>query len=249
MLRRYGRAPSADSGAEFGGFADIVFCAIRTTASLSGNELVRNREVIDEPALARRPRLDARIGSWLSAGQPASSPLAGESGGVPLARPGRFELPTPGSVDQCSIQLSYGRICRAGARTIPGPVPVSTAGTVGAARAPRVRECRARPTDPPDAGCGNRSRATLTHDEIVDVCAALRPAELLPQILHGRTRTMTPAPVRRPNKRKAARAKTTESPCMRPNRPIARVLARTLLRGRVGRRRGLRRNTTRAWAP
>ena len=27
------------------------------------------------------------------------------------ARPGRFELPTPGSVDQCSIQLSYGRSC------------------------------------------------------------------------------------------------------------------------------------------
>jgi hypothetical protein len=27
-----------------------------------------------------------------------------------LARPGRFELPTLGSVDQCSIQLSYGRI-------------------------------------------------------------------------------------------------------------------------------------------
>lgn len=26
------------------------------------------------------------------------------------ARPGRFELPTPGSVDQCSIQLSYGRV-------------------------------------------------------------------------------------------------------------------------------------------
>ena len=25
------------------------------------------------------------------------------------ARPGRFELPTTGSVDQCSIQLSYGR--------------------------------------------------------------------------------------------------------------------------------------------
>src|SRR5206468_1574858 len=25
------------------------------------------------------------------------------------ARPGRFELPTLGSVDQCSIQLSYGR--------------------------------------------------------------------------------------------------------------------------------------------
>jgi hypothetical protein len=25
------------------------------------------------------------------------------------ARPGRFELPTPGSVDRCSIQLSYGR--------------------------------------------------------------------------------------------------------------------------------------------
>src|SRR5262249_41526002 len=32
-------------------------------------------------------------------------------GSCPLsARPGRFELPTPGSVDQCSIQLSYGRI-------------------------------------------------------------------------------------------------------------------------------------------
>ena len=32
-------------------------------------------------------------------------------GGSPTAsaRPGRFELPTPGSVDQCSIQLSYGR--------------------------------------------------------------------------------------------------------------------------------------------
>ena len=29
-----------------------------------------------------------------------------------LARPGRFELPTPGSVDQCSIQLSYGRKIR-----------------------------------------------------------------------------------------------------------------------------------------
>ncbi len=28
----------------------------------------------------------------------------------PSARPGRFELPTLGSVDQCSIQLSYGRI-------------------------------------------------------------------------------------------------------------------------------------------
>jgi hypothetical protein len=28
------------------------------------------------------------------------------------ARPGRFELPTPGSVDQCSIQLSYGRANR-----------------------------------------------------------------------------------------------------------------------------------------
>ena len=28
---------------------------------------------------------------------------------VPVARPGRFELPTTGSVDQCSIQLSYGR--------------------------------------------------------------------------------------------------------------------------------------------
>ena len=27
-----------------------------------------------------------------------------------LARPGRFELPTPGSVDRCSIQLSYGRL-------------------------------------------------------------------------------------------------------------------------------------------
>src|SRR5690242_13275065 len=25
------------------------------------------------------------------------------------ARPGRFELPTTGSVDRCSIQLSYGR--------------------------------------------------------------------------------------------------------------------------------------------
>ncbi len=32
------------------------------------------------------------------------------------ARPGRFELPTPGSVDQCSIQLSYGRFPRCGAR-------------------------------------------------------------------------------------------------------------------------------------
>ena len=27
-----------------------------------------------------------------------------------IARPGRFELPTPGSVDRCSIQLSYGRL-------------------------------------------------------------------------------------------------------------------------------------------
>ena len=27
-----------------------------------------------------------------------------------FARPGRFELPTPGSVDRCSIQLSYGRL-------------------------------------------------------------------------------------------------------------------------------------------
>ena len=27
-----------------------------------------------------------------------------------FARPGRFELPTLGSVDQCSIQLSYGRV-------------------------------------------------------------------------------------------------------------------------------------------
>lgn len=26
-----------------------------------------------------------------------------------MARPGRFELPTTGSVDRCSIQLSYGR--------------------------------------------------------------------------------------------------------------------------------------------
>ncbi len=32
-----------------------------------------------------------------------------ESCEVEVARPGRFELPTPGSVDQCSIQLSYGR--------------------------------------------------------------------------------------------------------------------------------------------
>jgi hypothetical protein len=37
------------------------------------------------------------------------------------ARPGRFELPTPGSVDQCSIQLSYGRsvFVRGGPRRYP----------------------------------------------------------------------------------------------------------------------------------
>jgi hypothetical protein len=38
------------------------------------------------------------------------------------ARPGRFELPTPGSVDQCSIQLSYGRLPLAGTgRYSPAP--------------------------------------------------------------------------------------------------------------------------------
>ena len=47
-----------------------------------------------------------------------------------LARPGRFELPTLGSVDQCSIQLSYGRIPAKGrgekARNILGRPVVST---------------------------------------------------------------------------------------------------------------------------
>ena len=47
---------------------------------------------------------------------------------VALARPGRFELPTPGSVDQCSIQLSYGRISPcAGPRTILALLSMSTA--------------------------------------------------------------------------------------------------------------------------
>ena len=41
------------------------------------------------------------------------------------ARPGRFELPTPGSVDQCSIQLSYGRKHSRG-RTILGAPTLST---------------------------------------------------------------------------------------------------------------------------
>ena len=45
-----------------------------------------------------------------------------------LARPGRFELPTPGSVDQCSIQLSYGRFSPcAGPRTILALLSMSTA--------------------------------------------------------------------------------------------------------------------------
>ena len=47
-----------------------------------------------------------------------------------MARPGRFELPTPGSVDQCSIQLSYGRIPAKGrgenGRNILGRLVVST---------------------------------------------------------------------------------------------------------------------------
>jgi hypothetical protein len=42
-----------------------------------------------------------------------------------IARPGRFELPTPGSVDQCSIQLSYGRLPSTGERTILGAGPLS----------------------------------------------------------------------------------------------------------------------------
>src|SRR5580658_4920018 len=42
-----------------------------------------------------------------------------------IARPGRFELPTPGSVDQCSIQLSYGRLPSTGERTILGARPLS----------------------------------------------------------------------------------------------------------------------------
>jgi hypothetical protein len=44
----------------------------------------------------------------------------------PSARPGRFELPTPGSVDQCSIQLSYGRRPLSGLRTILAPSALST---------------------------------------------------------------------------------------------------------------------------
>ena len=36
------------------------------------------------------------------------------------ARPGRFELPTTGSVDQCSIQLSYGRERNGADHTLEG---------------------------------------------------------------------------------------------------------------------------------
>ena len=43
---------------------------------------------------------------------PRDAPIVPDGTFLVLARPVRFELTTPGSVDQCSIQLSYGRSCR-----------------------------------------------------------------------------------------------------------------------------------------
>jgi hypothetical protein len=61
----------------------------------------------------------------------------------PLARPGRFELPTPGSVDRCSIQLSYGReLASVSAARVRGS-PSSLCSCQG-----RVSQCVARPARP-----------------------------------------------------------------------------------------------------
>ena len=59
------------------------------------------------------------------------------------ARPGRFELPTPGSVDRCSIQLSYGRVLDS---EVPGSSPSLSACQARSGRVRRVRAlfCAAR---------------------------------------------------------------------------------------------------------
>ena len=77
--------------------------------------------------------------------------------GRPYARPGRIELPTLGSVDQCSIQLSYGRVREAANHS---------------QRAPRVNHALASPSTPlcrvaawaSLAGAANFSRHTLPYD-------------------------------------------------------------------------------------
>ena len=66
------------------------------------------------------------------------------------ARPGRFERPTPGSVDQCSIQLSYGRLSPSGARDdTRGSADCQRQQSPPPRAASRVLERRARHGSPP----------------------------------------------------------------------------------------------------
>lgn len=68
------------------------------------------------------------------------------------ARPGRFELPTTGSVDQCSIQLSYGRRFE--------PHPVACGGREDTRETQPVNERRssAARRSPPEAKSAEQGR-------------------------------------------------------------------------------------------
>ena len=66
----------------------------KTGFAIASEESRYNREVatVARQGASHHRRSGSRLGSVMTP-----------------ARPGRFELPTTGSVDQCSIQLSYGR--------------------------------------------------------------------------------------------------------------------------------------------
>ena len=75
-------------------------------------------EEAHKPAQCRLP------GKPLICGE--TSPLEMALGTLELARPERFELPTPRFEAWCSIQLSYGRIVRSFLKVVPTETVVDT---------------------------------------------------------------------------------------------------------------------------